>query len=243
MDERLGLYTLCDKNTAWTQCGKVVDLWCEIMDDSVSDTIAYRFRELFWGLLLVEHSKGKKVVLNNLDGIAYHGVWTPLCFTGIKPDNFSNNYHGAPLKRVTLYPSGRIKVDFKDNRPSEWIEVDDVSMNPRPKADMEVGWTKCKLVRDLWSGVIDTSRTSEEQLTRFKELFLGILLFQYSKGKALPTYRPENYKGVWTPLWFAGIPPTFFCGEHNGKHLRRITLYPDGKIKVAYVGDEPEEWI
>ena len=240
MDESMGLHVMCDKNVAWAQCEKVVDIWCEILDDGVSDIYAYRFRELFWGLLLVEHSKEKKVVLLNLEGKSYHGIWTPLCFTGVNPRDFSRTYHGGRLKRVTLYPSGDIKIDYK-NRSTEWIGTDDFMIGP--KADMETGWQKCKTVRDLWLGVIDKERLTQEQIDHFSELFLGILLFQHSKGKVVQTYRPENYKGVWTPLWFAGIPPKFFCGEYKGDHLRRVTLYPDGKIKIAYVGDRPEEWI
>jgi len=241
MDESLNLYTMCNKNVAWTQCGKIVGIWTDIMADSVPDVVAYRFKELFWGLLLVEHSKGKKVVLVNLDNDHYSGIWTPLCFTGVKPRDFAKTYHGAHLKKVTLYPRGDIKIDYKESRASEWVGVDDLTVGP--KADMERGWIKCQAVRNLWLGVIDKTRTSEEQIERFEELFLGILLFQHSKGKVVQTYRPENYKGVWTPLWFAGIPPRFFCGEYNGDNLRRITLYPDGKIRISYVGDRPEEWL
>ncbi len=240
MAESLALSMLCDKDTAWVQCGKVVDIWLSIMDDNGSDVVAYRFRELFWGLLLVEHAKGKKIVLLNLEGDHYSGIWTPLCFTGVKPQDFSKKYHGADLKRVILYPNGAVKVDFK-NHSTEWIGLDETEF--APKVNMERGWERCRIVKDIWLGVIDRSRLSEEQFERFEELFLGILLYQYSKGKVVQTYRPENYKGVWTPLWFAGIPPKFFCGEYNGDHLRRVTLYPDGKIKVAYVGDRPEEWL
>lgn len=242
MEESMGLHVMCDKNIAWTQCGKIVDIWCEMMDDNVSDIVVYRFRELFWGLLFVEFNKKQKVTLLNIEEGNYHGIWTPLCFTGVSPKDFSKGYHGRSLKRIVLYPSGVIKIDYKDHS-SEWLGVEDYIADPKA-IDMEMAWDRCRVVRNLWLGVIDKTRTSEEQIDHFRELFLSILLFEYSKGKTVQTYRPENYKGIWTPLWFAGIPPKFFCGEYNGDHLRRVTLYPDGKIKVAYVGEnKTEDWL
>ena len=241
MNEK-SLYVLCEKNVAWVQCRKVVEIWLEILEPGVSEVFITRFKEFFLGLLLTEHDKGEKIVLVNLDGNSYSGIWTPLCFTGISPKNFTGNYHGAQLKRVILYPSGIIKVDFKDNHPTEWIGLETEEL--KSECDMAMSWEKCRMVVDLWLSVIDKGRLTEEQIDHFEEIFLAILLVEYSKGKTVQTYRPENYKGIWTPLWFAGIPPKFFCGEYNGDHLRRVTLYPDGKIKVAYVGEnKTEDWL
>jgi len=190
---------------------------------------------------MVEHDKGKKVALVNLDNNSYSGIWTPICFTGISPKSFSKDYNGAQLKRVTLYPSGDIKIEYKNNKANEWMGVEsDISSL---EYDVEYGWKCCSVVVDLWLQVIERERISEEQLEHFKELFLAILLVEHSKGKKVPTFRPQNYKGVWTPLWFAGIPPKFFSGEYNGEHLRRVTLHPDGSVKIAYVGEKPETWL
>jgi len=121
-EEAKKLRVPCDKNKAWVSVWLVVELWAEtIIKDSVDVSQVKKFKELLVGFLMVAHDKGEPVRLykETFDKqgrvIGYTLLRSAIEFAGMTEANFNSE-----VNRVTLYPSGDIKVKRGD-RSVYWM--------------------------------------------------------------------------------------------------------------------------
>jgi len=111
----------CDKNTIWEKIVIAVDLWCDCIDTTIikPEQVA-RFRELLIGFLMVEHDKGYEIKLYPEmilgDCIHYTLLRNALDLSGIGIRHMNRR-----IKRMTIYPSGTLKIEYRERRKAEWI--------------------------------------------------------------------------------------------------------------------------
>lgn len=115
------LQVKCDKNIAWKQIEIAVELWAECIDMAlVTDEQLRTFKKILLGALMVEHNNGApiklfKEVYNGDRKVEYTLFRKALDFSGISIRSVSNR-----IRRMTIYPSGALKVEYADKRV-EWL--------------------------------------------------------------------------------------------------------------------------
>lgn len=114
----------------------------------------------------------------------------------------------------------------------------------RTLCDKNTAWEKIAIAVELWQSCIDESMVREYQLTSFRKFLMGLLIVEHDEGKPIKLFK-ELYNGdrqieytlLRRAMDFSGIPERCMSGK-----IKRITLYPNGSLKVEYAGQRRAVW-
>jgi len=111
----------CDKNHIWNKIVLAVEIWGDCINkEAIKPEQITRFKELLIGFLMVEHDKGYEIKLCpemiSGDCLQYTLLRSALDFSGIGIRHVSGR-----IKRMTIYPDGTLKVEYRERRRAEWL--------------------------------------------------------------------------------------------------------------------------
>ena len=123
MENSKYLRNLCDKNTAWAKIQVVVNLWVDCIEDSaVGESQIATFKDMLTGFLMVEHDKGEVIKMEKEIFLKDGSVWYCSLRKAMDFSGISRNSFNAKIKRVTIYPSGDLKVEYSDKETgTKWM--------------------------------------------------------------------------------------------------------------------------